>query len=78
VSVDWFEPFLIRTNDGPTPGTRLIHDGNFDYSWPLPDELPAPGGRYVKVGESQLAPQHEGSHVIRGAEYEWQEESSDG
>ena len=54
------EQFLIRTEGGPYPGTR-VSDG----PWPLPDELTAPTGRYVKVSESQLK---EGSpHLLRGA-----------
>jgi hypothetical protein len=58
------EQFLIRTEGGPYPGTR-VSDG----PWPLPDELTAPTGRYVKVSESQLK---EGSpHLLRGAQYRW-------
>jgi hypothetical protein len=51
----------------------VVDDPN--WRWPLPDTLDGPpgsGGRYVKVSESQLDPQPRGSHVIRGALYEWQ------
>lgn len=74
---EWREPYLIRANGGPVPDTYTICDGDLGYTWPLPDVLRGPagaGGRYVKVSESQAGPQVEGSHVVRGAEYEWQEE----
>jgi hypothetical protein len=32
----WREPFLIRTNGGPTPGQRIVYDGDDGYTWPLP------------------------------------------
>lgn len=65
------ERFLIRTIGGPLPATRVIEAA--EMSWPLPETLDDPEGRghYRKVSESQLPPQPEGSHVMRGAEYEW-------
>ena len=62
------ERFLVRTKDGPNPGTRVAEG----WTWPLPELLLAEGGQYVKTGESDLAPQDEGSNVVRGAEYRWQ------
>jgi hypothetical protein len=65
------ERFLIRTDDGPTPGTRVVDDPS--WLWPLPEVLTLPDGSgvYVKVCESQLGPQPRDAHVIRGAQYEW-------
>jgi hypothetical protein len=62
------EPFLLRTKGGPHPGDRLAED----WSWPLPEALSDTGGRYIKVSESLLPPQPEGSNAIRGAVYEWE------
>ncbi len=62
------ERFLVRTQGGPRPGTRVT-DG---WTWPLPDLLLAEDGCYVKKQESDLPPQPEGSRLMRGAEYEWQ------
>ena len=42
------------------------------WTWPLPELLLTEGGAYIKVSESALPPMPEGSHVLRGAEYEWQ------
>jgi hypothetical protein len=68
------EQFLIKTEGGgPHDGSRIT-DGTMD--WPLPDDLPDEGGRYVKVSESRLPPMPEDGHVIRGALYSW--EASDG
>jgi hypothetical protein len=64
------EKFLIRTVGGPHPGTRIAPADVMP--WPLPDALPDERGRYVKRSESQLPPQADGSHVMRGAEYEWE------
>ena len=58
------ETFVIRTHGGPYPGNYMAPG-----PWPLPEELPATGGHYVKVRESQLPKGSE--HVLRGAEYEW-------
>lgn len=69
------EPLLIRSFGGPYPGTRLVKIS--DFGWPLPDVLHGDGGRYMKRGESALPPMPEGSHVVRGAEYEWEAEGSD-
>jgi hypothetical protein len=63
------EHFMLRTVGGPHPGTRVATDQ--EMPWPLPDELPDEGGRYVKVSESALPPMSTDSHVMRGAEYEW-------
>jgi hypothetical protein len=62
------ERFLVRTKDGPNPGTRVAEG----WAWPLPELLLTEGGQYVKAGESNLAPQDEDSIVVRGAEYRWQ------
>lgn len=64
------ESFLIRTAGGPHPGDRVARED--EMSWPLPEILGDTGGRYVKVSESKLPPQEEGSHVMRGAQYEWE------
>lgn len=64
------ESFLIRTVGGPHPGQRIAP--STEMAWPLPNELPDEGGRYVKRTESQLPPQAHDSHVIRGAEYFWE------
>lgn len=72
---EWREPFLIRATGGPAAGDRVIRDGDLGLSWPLPEFLPAAAGddgRYRKVGESVLPPQTEGSHLVRGAEYEYE------
>lgn len=68
------ERFLIRTDGGPTPGTRSVFE-SATWTWPLPARLPGLGGVYVKVRESGLPPQPEGSRVVRGAEYEWRQAS---
>lgn len=62
------ERFLLRTVGGPAEGTRVVPG-----PWPLPDELQAAqfGGVYRKRSESDLPPQADDSHVMRGAEYEW-------
>lgn len=63
------EPLLVRTVGGPHPGQKLT---DIDQSgWPLPGLLPDVGGKYVKVAESNLPPQEEGSHLMRGAMYRW-------
>lgn len=69
------EQFLVRTTGGPFHDETRVTSAN-DNEWPLPDELPVRehGGRYVKVSESDLAPQEPGSHVLRGAEYEWRQD----
>ena len=69
-------PYMIKTIGGPTPGVRaaptLDDLAAYGLSWPLPDELDAPGGAYVKVSESGL-PESAGLHpnVGMGAVYEW-------
>jgi hypothetical protein len=73
-------PFIIRCNGGPAPGTRSCERlEDYGLSWPLPDTLdvPAGGGVYRKVSESQL-PSEAAEHpnVGVGAEYEWDAESS--
>lgn len=69
---EWREPFLIRTNGGPASGTRVVRDGELGMHWPLPSLLGGDStGQYAKVGESELPPQTEDSHVVRGAEYDW-------
>jgi hypothetical protein len=62
------EAFLVRTVNGPRPGTRVAEG----WAWPLPVLLLAEGGQYVKISESSLEPQVEDSNVLRGAEYRWQ------
>jgi hypothetical protein len=64
------ERFLLRVNGGPNPGDYV--PGDTLMSWPLPATLPADGGHYIKVSESQLPPPGEDSRVLRGAEYDWQ------
>lgn len=71
----WEEPerFLIRLEGGPAGGeTRVATSDNVYWQWPLPGVISwdATGG-YVKVRESSLPPQAPGSHVMRGATYEW-------
>lgn len=70
------EVFLVRLEGGPLNGETRI--ANFAcpadepmFTWPLPDVLNMDSGRYVKVSESDLPPQTEGSHLMRGAIYEW-------
>jgi hypothetical protein len=63
------ERFLIRTEGGPRPGTKAAEG----IGWPLPELLLWEGGVYVKAAESPLPPQDGGSHLLRGAEYRWQE-----
>lgn len=72
------ERFLLRTEGGPCDGeTRVADSENVYWQWPLPAVLEYDGtGRYVKVLESDLPPQPEDSHVMRGATYRW--ESADG
>jgi hypothetical protein len=64
------EAFLIRTVGGPFPGDRICEG----WSWPLPETLddPEQRGIYRKVSESDLPPQAANSHVMRGAQYEWE------
>jgi hypothetical protein len=62
------ERFLIRTGDGPRPGTRVAEG----WRWPLPYLLMTEGGQYVKASESSLPPQPEDGHLLRGAQYRWQ------
>ena len=62
------ERFLIRTEDGPRPGTRVAEG----WRWPLPYLLMTEGGQYVKASESSLPPQPGDGHLLRGAEYRWQ------
>lgn len=67
------EHFLIRTSGGPMPGGRVLDAES--WSWPSPEVLPLPQdfaeqGEYRKVSNSQLPPTP-GTHVIRGAQYEW-------
>lgn len=62
------EQFLIRLVNGPCPGDLFTTKA----TWPLPDELlPTPNGVYRKTSESQLPPQSEDSHILRGAAYHW-------
>jgi len=75
------EKFLIRTTGGPHPGTRVVNaEGVRQYEWPLPEMLPAAGGHYRKVQESNLGPQEPGANgrqlVLRGADYEWRPASA--
>ncbi len=64
------EPLFFRTEGGPHPGTRRTDTGQL--GWPLPETLPDDGGRYVKVSESALPPQEEGSRLVRSALYRWE------
>jgi hypothetical protein len=64
------ETFLVRTEGGPHPGTRMADEA--EWPWPLPDQLNDEGGRYVKISESDLPPQPEESRVLRGARYRWE------
>jgi hypothetical protein len=65
------EVVLISTRGGPYPGKRFLPITQLAPAWPPPDEIPAPGGKYVKTVQSELP---HGSHpnVARGAEYEWE------
>lgn len=63
------EIFLIKTEGGPHPGTRITDETQ--YPWPLPGILGDTGGAYVKVSESNAAPQEPGSRLVRGALYQW-------
>lgn len=65
------ERFLLRTEGGPDPGTRVIDGRVAGWTWPLPDVLHIAGGQYVKTSESQLPPQPRDGHVLRGATYTW-------
>lgn len=72
------ERFLIRTEGGPCDGQTRVCNAMIDgvqigqWEWPLPDVLKwDQSGSYVKVRESALPPQPEGSHLARGATYEW-------
>ena len=61
------EQFAVRFDGGPWSGTHTTRG-----PWPLPEVIvPSPEGKYVKRSESQLPPQSEGTHLMRGAEYEW-------
>ncbi len=62
------ERFLVRAEGGPNGGTRVAEG----WTWPLPELLLAEGGSYIKRSESDLPPQDADSHVVRGAQYEWQ------
>jgi len=72
------EQFLIRLVGGPKPGDRVLDSR--DWSWPLPEFLDMPvqdhfhPGRYVKVSQSAVTDEQiqRATHVIRGAQYEWQ------
>lgn len=66
------ERFLIRTEGGPRPGTRIVDQETSPWTWPLPDLIPDYHGHYHKTSESQLPPQRRDSHVLRGATYTWQ------
>lgn len=68
------ERFLLRTEGGPCAGeTRVVNTQGEGWEWPMPDVLEfGEQGRYVKVTESELPPQEEGSGVLRGATYEWE------
>lgn len=67
------EQVLIRTVGGPYDGeTRVV--GVEVFGWPLPDALAVPfDGRYLKVSESDLGPRSPDSRLLRGAEYQWEE-----
>lgn len=71
----WREPFLMAFAGGPLAGDRVIRDGDFGLSWPLPDLIAVPGsdsgGCYRKASESQLPARGPDSHVVRGARYTW-------
>jgi hypothetical protein len=66
------EAYLARFVGGPLPGSRVLRPPK--WSWPLPDEVAAPGitrARYVKVSQSEVSDEaaREMTHVVRGAEY---------
>jgi hypothetical protein len=63
------EPFFIKTEGGPNPGTRIVDETQ--YPWPLPGILRDVGGNYIKVSQSDLSPQEPGSRVVRSARYRW-------
>lgn len=63
------ESFLINLRGGNQPSPIAV--GEEHYPWPLPGIIPAIGGSYVKVSESDLPPQQPGSGLVRGAIYEW-------
>lgn len=66
------ERFLIRTENGPCDGETRVATSDA-WEWPLPSTLGYDAtGRYVKVSESELDPQPEGSRVVRGATYRWE------
>lgn len=69
-------PFAIKTTGGPLDSqVRMCDDpAHFGMTWPFPDVLDlVPGGRYVKVCESQLPAEAAANpHVALGAEYEWE------
>ena len=71
------EAFLVRTEGGPCAGEVRVANASGDegWTWPLPGILKHPEGRYVKVSESDLGPRPEGSRLLRGAVYEWEEAS---
>lgn len=70
------ERVLLKTVGGPHPGTRIVDTSVMP--WPLPDELPDPdsGGVYRKTTESQLPEMPSDGHVMRGAEYAWDDAST--
>jgi len=67
------EQFLIRLEGGREPPEILVDAAQ--YPWPLPGIIPARGGRYEKVQESDLPPQQPGSGILRGARYVWRPET---
>jgi len=64
------EEFLIRTEDGPHPGS-FVGTAADGFGWPLPERLPDSGGWYVRVSMSTLPPMPPDGHVVRGASYKW-------
>jgi hypothetical protein len=63
--------YLIRTEGGPHPGTRVTDTERDLFTWPLPEALADEGGQYIKISESRMPEDAESDNLMRGAVYKW-------
>jgi hypothetical protein len=71
------EKILVKTVGGPADNdTRVIDRGEVGWAWPPPLNFRIPGynGVYVRETFSSLPELDEGSHIMRGAQYQWVED----